>query len=220
MHVTILGSGTAIPVPDRFPAGYFAEHDGSRVMVDCGPGSLRRLAQAGSDLRSLDAVLLTHYHTDHCADIAALLFALRSPHFADRQPLHIYGAPGLERLVRTLTQAWPWLEPRGYELELHELSPGTFDVGSAEQGGPALNRTLLVRNAGSAPLSTSALTATPPFIITEGLDPVIATGSFDTFTIELPSTSVGTFTGEISFNNNDLDENPFQISVTGTIHAP
>jgi len=129
VHVTVLGSGTAIPVPDRFPAGYFAEHGGTRVMVDCGPGSLRRLAQAGGDLHSLDAVLLTHYHTDHCADIAALLFALHSPHYAGRQPLHVYGAPGLERLVRQLTQAWPWLEPRGYELELHELRPCTFDVG-------------------------------------------------------------------------------------------
>jgi ribonuclease BN (tRNA processing enzyme) len=129
VHVTILGSGTAIPDPDRFPAGYLAEHGETQVMIDCGPGSLRRLAQAGRDLRSLDAVLLTHYHTDHCADIAALLFALRSPHFEGRKPMHLYGAPGLERLVRQLTQAWPWLEPRGYELELHELRPGTLDVG-------------------------------------------------------------------------------------------
>lgn len=129
MQLTILGSGTAIPVPDRFPAGYLLQGDGTAAMVDCGPGSLRRLAQAGCGLQDLDAVLLTHYHTDHCADLAALLFALRSPVYAGRRPLRVFGAPGLERLVSKLTEAWPWLQPRGYELLLHELAPGGFRVG-------------------------------------------------------------------------------------------
>ncbi len=130
MELVILGSGTAIPVADRFPAGYLVRAGGTAVMVDCGPGTLRRFAQAGGDLRALDAVLLTHYHTDHCADLAALLFALRSPHFAGRAPLRVFGAPGLERLVQKLTDAWPWLAPRGYELELVEVTAGRFPVGA------------------------------------------------------------------------------------------
>ncbi len=131
MRLTILGSGTAIPEPDRFPAGYLLESAATTAMVDCGPGTLRRLAQAGTTLDRLDAVLLTHYHTDHCADLAALLFALHSPHFAGRKPLHLFGAPGLQRLVARLTEAWPWLAPRGYELRLHEVLPGEFAVGDA-----------------------------------------------------------------------------------------
>ncbi|MCK5941506.1 MAG: MBL fold metallo-hydrolase [Planctomycetes bacterium] len=125
MDLTVLGSGTSVPVPDRFPAGYLVEHGDHRVMVDCGPGTLRRLAQANVTPAELDAVLLTHYHTDHCADLAALLFALRSPHLSHRPPLRIYGAPGLRRLVAKLTEAWPWLEPKDYELELVEWLPGT-----------------------------------------------------------------------------------------------
>lgn len=132
MQLTILGSGTAIPEADRFPAGYLVEHESTRIMIDCGPGTLRRLAQAGGSPANLDAVLLTHYHTDHCADLAALLFALRSPHFAGRGPLRIHGAPGLRRLVSKLTEAWPWLDPRGYDLELTEIEPGTFTVGAFE----------------------------------------------------------------------------------------
>lgn len=132
MRLTVLGSGTAIPEADRFPAGYLVETAALTAMVDCGPGTLRRLAQAGVGLQQLDAVLLTHYHTDHCADLAALLFALHSPHYAGRKPLHLYGAPGLERLVGKLTEAWPWLAPRGYELLLHELRPGTFALGDCE----------------------------------------------------------------------------------------
>ena len=132
MQLVVLGSGTAIPVADRFPAGYLLRHGSRRVLVDCGPGTLRRLAQAGESPRDLDAVLLTHYHTDHCADLAALLFALRSPTFAGRAPLRLYGAPGLQRLVGKLTEAWPWLEPRGYELQLVELAPGPFAVAGLE----------------------------------------------------------------------------------------
>ncbi len=132
MLLTILGSGTAIPVPDRFPAGYLLQTQTAQVLIDCGPGVLRRLVQAGGDLHKLDAVLLTHYHTDHCADLAALLFALRSPNFANRKPMHLFGAPGLLRLVQKLTEAWPWLQPRGYELELHEVLPGTFPLADLE----------------------------------------------------------------------------------------
>ncbi|MBL8727389.1 MAG: ribonuclease Z [Planctomycetes bacterium] len=131
MQVTVLGSGTAIPVPARFPAGYLLTFDDTVVMVDCGPGTLRRLATAGVPLERLDGVLLTHYHTDHCADLAALLFALRSPHFAGRRPLRLFGAPGLLRLLQKLTEAWPWLEPRGYELRVTELLPGTFALDGA-----------------------------------------------------------------------------------------
>lgn len=129
MLLTILGSGTAIPVADRFPAGYLLQSAATTVLVDCGPGTLRRFAQAGGALAELDAVLLTHYHTDHCADLAALLFALRSPSFAGRRPLRLFGAPGLVRLVQKLTEAWPWLQPRGYELETAELTPGAFALG-------------------------------------------------------------------------------------------
>ncbi|MBL9077396.1 MAG: ribonuclease Z [Planctomycetes bacterium] len=131
MQVTVLGSGTAIPVASRFPAGYLLRTDATVAMVDCGPGTLRRLPTVGVPLERLDAVLLTHYHTDHCADLAALLFALRAPQFAGRPPLHLYGAPGLVRLVGKLTEAWPWLEPRGYDLRLHEVLPGTFALGAA-----------------------------------------------------------------------------------------
>jgi ribonuclease BN (tRNA processing enzyme) len=162
MQLTVLGSGTAIPVADRFPAGYLVATGTTTVMVDCGPGSLRRLAQSGANLRDLAAVLLTHYHTDHCADLAALLFALRSPHFAGRAPLRVFGAPGLERLVQKLTEAWPWLQPRGYELELVEVTPGRFALHDFEVTAVPIRHTAqslgyrLATAAGSVALSGDA----------------------------------------------------------------
>ena len=58
MEVVILGSGTAVPEPDRFPAGYLVRGDDVPLtLVDLGPGVLRRFAQAGESLADLDLVL-------------------------------------------------------------------------------------------------------------------------------------------------------------------
>lgn len=132
LQVTVLGSGTAIPEPDRFPAGYLVRSPQLTAMVDCGPGTLRRLAQTGIDLAHLDAVLLTHFHTDHCAELGPLLFALRNPRYAGRKPLQVIAAPGLERFLATLADVWPWTLPRGYELLPRELRPGELQLGDLQ----------------------------------------------------------------------------------------
>lgn len=127
MRVTILGSGTAVPSFARFPAGYLVEAGGRLLVVDLGPGVLRRLAQVGVGPEALDAVLLTHFHTDHCADVAALLFALRNPRYAGKK-LTVYAHAGLREWLARLQAAWPWLEPRGYDLELVEIGPGEHSL--------------------------------------------------------------------------------------------
>ena len=130
MRVTILGSGTSVPASGRFPAGVLVEAAGTALLVDAGPGTLRHLPDAGVGLERIGAVLLTHYHTDHTADLAALLFALRNPRYRGRPRLRVLGAAGLRGFVGHLTAAWPWLDPRGeYELSLEEIAPGSFDVG-------------------------------------------------------------------------------------------
>lgn len=130
MNVTILGSGTAIPDAERFPAGALVEGAGQKVLVDIGPGTLRRLAATGTGLEEISAVLLTHYHTDHTADLAALLFALRNPSYRGREPLRVRAAAGLHTFLANLTAAWPWLQPLGdYELDVEEIVPGPLSLG-------------------------------------------------------------------------------------------
>ena len=132
MQLTVLGSGTAVPNPDRFPAGYLVQAADRNVLVDLGPGTLRRAAQTGLDLDDIDAVFLTHYHTDHCADLAILLFGLRNPRYAHVERLDVFGAPGLKRLHADLSVAWPWLDRLPFELRLHEIGPGTIEFDGTE----------------------------------------------------------------------------------------
>ena len=138
MRVTILGAGTAIPVKEHSPAGLYAEAGGEHLLFDAGPGTLQRLRQAGVSIFDLDRVFLTHYHLDHCLDLASLLFALRiprsdpdqrrgGPNPARMKPLAVYGPPGLKQLYRRLNHAFSgWLAPRSYPLWLKELKETTL----------------------------------------------------------------------------------------------
>ena len=125
MRLTILGSGTAVPSAEAFPASVLVEAGEQAILIDAGPGVVRRLAATGVSVADVTTILLTHYHPDHTAGLVEFLFALRSPDFAGRPPLTILGGVGLHRLLGALRNAWPrWLEPAGYELEEREIEPG------------------------------------------------------------------------------------------------
>ncbi|KHF28675.1 Ribonuclease BN [Anoxybacillus sp. BCO1] len=53
---------------------YLFEHDGFRLLVDCGSGALAQL-QNVIDIEQIDAVIVSHYHHDHVADIGPLQYA-------------------------------------------------------------------------------------------------------------------------------------------------
>ena len=108
-RLVVLGSGTAVPQADRATSCYLVDDGaGTRVLVDLGPGALHRAAQAGCALPELSAVLLTHLHPDHCSDLVALQFALRSPALSQRAaPLAVFGHAELGLLIQRLRNAWP-----------------------------------------------------------------------------------------------------------------
>ncbi|MCX7013275.1 MAG: choice-of-anchor D domain-containing protein, partial [Candidatus Sumerlaeota bacterium] len=86
---------------------------------------------------------------------------------------------------------------------------GPVDFGSAAVGAPALSKTFTVNNLGTADLTTSNLTVPTGYSITGALSATISAGGSATFTVELPTTAAGVFSGDISFANNDSDENPY-----------
>ena len=91
------------------------------------------------------------------------------------------------------------------------------DFGSRDQGGPALPRTFVVRNEGSAALTLGPVTVPTGFTLVEGLSASVAPHESDAFTIQLDTVVAGTKTGDISFMSNDSDENPFHFLITGTV---
>ncbi|MGA9775698.1 MAG: MBL fold metallo-hydrolase [Candidatus Dormiibacterota bacterium] len=79
--VTVLGCDGGYPGPGGAGSGYLVSADGANLCLDLGPGALARL-QERIDLAELDAVVISHEHPDHSADLEGLAVAL---HFADPQ---------------------------------------------------------------------------------------------------------------------------------------
>ncbi|MGH8908907.1 MAG: MBL fold metallo-hydrolase [Egibacteraceae bacterium] len=76
MRLVVLGSSGTHIARDRACASYLVEAGGYRLLMDCGNGSLSRL-QRRWDVADIDAVLITHLHVDHFADLYSLYYALR-----------------------------------------------------------------------------------------------------------------------------------------------
>ncbi|MDP8971066.1 MAG: MBL fold metallo-hydrolase [Actinomycetota bacterium] len=76
VRVTVLGCSGTHPAPDRLCSSYLVEAHGYRLLLDCGNGSLTNL-QRVCDVAELDAVIVSHLHPDHFADLYGLYYALR-----------------------------------------------------------------------------------------------------------------------------------------------
>lgn len=103
-RVVLLGTGTPNPEPERSgPA--VAIVTGDRVyVVDCGPGVVRRAAQAGITMKQLTRLFVTHLHSDHTAGLPDFIF---TPAVTGRETsLEIYGPPGLRGMVSLVMKAW------------------------------------------------------------------------------------------------------------------
>ncbi|MBI4424055.1 MAG: ribonuclease Z [Elusimicrobia bacterium] len=127
----VLGSGAFAPGPGergarvRNPAGYALDTGDGLLLFDFGFGNLRQLYRAGRRSREVRHAFFSHRHPDHVGDLAALLFQLRCDVKPEGGRLSLYGPRGFTAFVERLRGAYgPWLEPKGYALEVRELESG------------------------------------------------------------------------------------------------
>lgn len=108
LRVTLLGTGTPIPVPDRFGPSALVEAGDQKLLFDAGRGATIRLNQLGVPIGRIDALLLTHYHSDHTVGIPDLWLTgwLQSYFGTRRAPLRIIGPEGVRTLMAHLEQAY------------------------------------------------------------------------------------------------------------------
>ncbi|MHC4548222.1 MAG: MBL fold metallo-hydrolase [Planctomycetota bacterium] len=75
MQVTVLGSGSAQPTQRRASSGYLVEWRFGALLLDASAGTYMRALKAGLDPFRLRAVVLSHLHPDHTADLPGILWA-------------------------------------------------------------------------------------------------------------------------------------------------
>ncbi|WP_019393897.1 MBL fold metallo-hydrolase [Priestia filamentosa] len=92
MKVTTVGYWGGYPAKGEATTSYLFEYDGFNLLVDCGSGALAQL-QNYIEPFELNAVIISHYHHDHVADVGVLQYALKIQGSLGnkRNPLPIYG---------------------------------------------------------------------------------------------------------------------------------
>lgn len=106
MKLTILGFWGGYPTRNSGTSSYLLETDNYHLLIDAGSASLIALENHVDPLQ-LDAVILSHYHYDHIADLGVLQFTRqlkRMKNDLERAPmLPIYGHPGDGENFKRLT---------------------------------------------------------------------------------------------------------------------
>lgn len=103
MRVDVVGSSGTFPVPGRPASGYLITQGETRVWCDAGPGTFMALP-VESDM--VDAVVLSHQHPDHCAD---LLAAFHAWHYRPepRRDIPLYAPRAVwDRISEFLEKGW------------------------------------------------------------------------------------------------------------------
>ncbi len=134
MRITALGTGMPTQSPSNVAASFLVElGNGDFFLFDMGTGSTDRLAGLEVDYSRLDKVFVTHLHTDHAGDVAALwVGGWLSGRYT---PLHVYGPSGSSPELGTkvhidhIRAAWAWdvtsragtLPNAGGEIVAHEF---------------------------------------------------------------------------------------------------
>ena len=107
-RVTLLGTGTPIPSPDRFGPCTLVEAGDQKFLIDAGRGATIRLAQLGIPIGRIDVQFLTHYHSDHTSGVPDVWLTgwLAGPFGQRTAPYRVIGPVGAKRLMENLERAY------------------------------------------------------------------------------------------------------------------
>jgi len=142
-RVTLLGTGSPVPTMRRFGPAVLVQVGGQNLLFDSGRGVTQRLMQAGLKLGAINALFVTHLHSDHVVGIPDLWLTgwLEAPYAQRRGSFRIYGPAGSQSMMDGLAKAYDWdikariadqnLDPANLRAEVSEVREGVV----YEKGG-------------------------------------------------------------------------------------
>ena len=104
MELTLLDTGCPKVDHKRFGPSNLISTNKCKILVDCGSGITQRLDQIKISTSKIDALFLTHLHSDHVIDLYQLIIS--SWHSYRMTPWKIYGPKGTKKFVKKLMDAW------------------------------------------------------------------------------------------------------------------
>ncbi len=117
IDLCLLGTGGMMPLPYRYLTSLMVRYNGYSILVDCGEGTQIALRKAGWSPNPISMICFTHYHADHISGLPGMLLTMGN---AERkEPLHMVGPKGLEKVVNSLRVIAPELP---FPIVFHELT--------------------------------------------------------------------------------------------------
>jgi ribonuclease BN (tRNA processing enzyme) len=132
MELTVLGSGTSVPHPDRTSSAHWLQTASGSLLLDISADAAHRMARERLDWPNLDAIWVSHFHLDHLGGLPTFLFGSKwAPQTQSRtKPLRIFGPEGLKRIMKTISESnnYPLFE-QPFPIEIIEVAPSTeFEI--------------------------------------------------------------------------------------------
>ena len=143
-------AGTGAPFPDIHRVGpcIVVAAGGKLYVVDAGPGSTRNIGLMGFNLARVEAILLTHFHSDHIAELGEVMLQ-RWATGSHTTPVDVIGPQGLESVVDGFNRAYRL--DAGYRVAFHGPAAvpreGAGGVARPFQLGPADDASVVVIDA-------------------------------------------------------------------------
>ncbi len=130
LTVALCGAGSPLPDPNRSGPCVAVVAGKHLFEVDAGDGAARNMTRLGFPPGRVEALFLTHFHSDHIDGLGELT-VLRWAGGAHTDPLPVIGPPGVDRLVAGFNEAYAL--DAGYRIAHH----GPTVVPPGGQGGVA-----------------------------------------------------------------------------------
>jgi len=122
-ELIIIGSGTGIASLRRGSPGLVVLSDSTKLLIDSGSGTLRKMLEAGITYQDPDLLLYTHIHPDHVSDLVPILFACKYADLPREKELLCIGGQGFKSYFEKLRSVYgPWIAAQSYQLTVKEIS--------------------------------------------------------------------------------------------------
>ena len=136
MKITLLGTGSPIPDPDRAGPCTLVQAGAQNIMIDCGRAAIMRLLGAGVLPGMVSTILITHLHSDHITDLNDLV-TTRWVMMPVNIPLKVVGPTGTRQVMDAMLNMLTL--DQGYRHAHHEdlrangpLTVDVVEVGAGE----------------------------------------------------------------------------------------
>ena len=139
MRIVVLGSGAAVPSPERGLTSIALRYEGDVFLFDCGEGTQRQMMKYKISYSKIKMIFLSHLHGDHIFGIPGLFHTLSIEEQPRTEPLTIVGPPGTAKRVRELIgKEIPFMKieeiSEGWKADLGDAAVTAFRTMHSENG--------------------------------------------------------------------------------------